>query len=267
MFSTETALSDGELVVPISFARQLERENAAMRALADHAETLLCNSLPMAHCSQSDWDEVIRRWRDQKHGEQADYVAKQLNEFPFQGGEVINTLGVRRNAMDAALVHLFSHTSNEVAKDLNNKVLAFVCQLERDLKTTKDELAAFKKNNLELIAAHNSAVAERENAAMAEENSRLRIELDAHHNSEQLRVLRAENADLIKRLEAHDGWDDYNAIKALRAEKAALRKDKDRLDWLDCRTVSRLDWVLTNVEMHKLPIRDAIDVSMKEVEP
>lgn len=31
MFSTETALSDGELVVPISFARQLERENAALR--------------------------------------------------------------------------------------------------------------------------------------------------------------------------------------------------------------------------------------------
>jgi hypothetical protein len=46
---------------------KLEAENAALRALADHAETLLCNSLPMAHCSQSDWDEVIRRWRDQKH--------------------------------------------------------------------------------------------------------------------------------------------------------------------------------------------------------
>ena len=30
MFSIETALSDGELVVPISFARQLERENAAL---------------------------------------------------------------------------------------------------------------------------------------------------------------------------------------------------------------------------------------------
>ena len=81
------------------------------------------------------------------------------------------------------------------------------------------------------------------------------------------RQLERENADLIKRLETHDGWDDYNAIKALQAEKAALRKDKDRLDWLNCRTVSRLDWVLTNVEMHKLPIRDAIDVSMKEVEP
>lgn len=34
MFSTETALSDGELVVPISFARQLERENAALNETA-----------------------------------------------------------------------------------------------------------------------------------------------------------------------------------------------------------------------------------------
>lgn len=108
---------------------------------------------------------------------------------------------------------------------------------------------------------------ERENAAMAEENSRLRVELDAHHNGEQLRRLRAEVADLTKRLEAHDGWDDYNAIKGLQADNAKLRKDKERLDWMDRRTVSRLDWVLTNVEMHKLPIRDAIDVSMKEVEP
>ena len=106
---------------------------------------------------------------------------------------------------------------------------------------------------------------ERENAALTE---RVKLLEDQRNTlNETCHTLRAENADLIKRLEAHDGWDDYNAIKGLQADNATLRKDKDRLDWLDCRTVSRLDWVLTNVEMHKLPIRDAIDVSMKEVEP
>jgi len=46
---------------------ELERENAALRDSIDHAETLLCNSVPMLHCSQSEWDDVIRKWRDQKH--------------------------------------------------------------------------------------------------------------------------------------------------------------------------------------------------------
>lgn len=47
----------------------------------------------------------------------------------------------------------------------------------------------------------------KENAALADENSRLHVELDAYHNGEQLRVLRAENA--------------------------ALRADRDRLDKLE----------------------------------
>ena len=62
-----------------------------------------------------------------------------------------NTLGIRRNEMDATLVHLFSHTDNYVAKNVNNKVLAFVNQIE-------SELAAFKKNNEELIQRHNAAI-------------------------------------------------------------------------------------------------------------
>ena len=62
-----------------------------------------------------------------------------------------NTLGIRRNEMDATFVHLFSHTDNYVAKNVNNKVLAFVNQIE-------SELAAFKKNNEELIQRHNAAI-------------------------------------------------------------------------------------------------------------
>lgn len=36
--------------------------------LLDWAETLLCNSLPMSHCSQEEWDRLIKAWRDEKHG-------------------------------------------------------------------------------------------------------------------------------------------------------------------------------------------------------
>lgn len=54
-----------------SLAEELELENAALRALVDHAETLLCNAVPMAHCTQSEWDEIVRKWRDQKHAARA----------------------------------------------------------------------------------------------------------------------------------------------------------------------------------------------------
>jgi hypothetical protein len=70
-----------------------------------------------------------------------------------------NTLGIRRNEMDATLVHLFSHTKDYVAKNVNNKVLAFVNQIESELHKTKKELAMFKKNNEELIQRHNAAIA------------------------------------------------------------------------------------------------------------
>jgi hypothetical protein len=36
--------------------------------LLDWAETLLCNAVPMPHCTQADWDDKVRRWRDEKHG-------------------------------------------------------------------------------------------------------------------------------------------------------------------------------------------------------
>lgn len=68
-------------------------------------------------------------------------------------------LAMRRHEMDAALVHLFSHTKDYVAKNINNKVLAFVNHIESELNTTKKELAAFKKNNEELIHRCNAAIA------------------------------------------------------------------------------------------------------------
>jgi len=39
--------------------------------LLDWAETLLCNSLPMSHCTQEEWNRIIKSWRDQKHGASA----------------------------------------------------------------------------------------------------------------------------------------------------------------------------------------------------
>ena len=58
-----------------------------------------------------------------------------------------------------------------------------------------------------------------------------------------------------------------SVAREIERENSALRKDKERLDWLERRTVSRLDWVITHVEMNKLPIRDAFDLSIKEVGP
>lgn len=126
---------------------------------------------------------------------------------------------------------------------------------------------------------------ERENAALADENRRLHVELDAHHNGEQLRKLRAEvnvtrqnyesfKADNIALRAAIAESEEFARkngetlaakVKELLAENAALRADKKRLDWLERRTVSRLQAILDHVELHKLPIREAIDLSIKEI--
>ena len=178
--------------------------------------------------------------------EQADYVAKQLNEFPFQGGEVINTLGVRKNAMNAALVYLFSHTSNEVAKDLNNKVLAFVCQLERELKTTKDELAAFKKNNLEFIAAHNSAVAERD-----------------QYFRTLIGAMYAGKFDDLGVKELRTAYEEHQR------DLLAFREDKELLDWVETLGVGEIARLLDKCWDHtgRVRFRQTLNAARKEAQP
>ena len=56
-----------------------------------------------------------------------------------------------------------------------------------------------------------------------------------------------------------------SVARELERENAALRADKARLDWLERRTVSRLQAVLDHVELHKLPIREAIDLAIEEI--
>ena len=41
---------------------------ARREELLDWAETLLCNAVPMPHCTQDEWDATVKRWRDEKHG-------------------------------------------------------------------------------------------------------------------------------------------------------------------------------------------------------
>ena len=69
-----------------------------------------------------------------------------------------NTLGIRRNEMDATLTSLFIHTTTDIARNVNDKVLAFVNQIESERRTMKAELAMFKKNNEELIQRCNAAI-------------------------------------------------------------------------------------------------------------
>lgn len=51
----------------------------------------------------------------------------------------------------------------------------------------------------------------------------MRVAIYAGKLHERIEELERENAALLKRLEASDGWDDYNAIKSLQRENAALR--------------------------------------------
>ena len=53
--------------VHAEFARELERENAALKDCLDWAETILSNSLPMQHSTLDEWNEIINKWRDSKH--------------------------------------------------------------------------------------------------------------------------------------------------------------------------------------------------------
>lgn len=55
--------------------------------------------------------------------------------------------------------------------------------------------------------------------------------------------------------------------RQLERENAALRKDKERLDWLERRSVSRLDWVMTLFETNNIAVREAIDAARKEAQP
>ena len=78
--------------------------------------------------------------------------------------------------------------------------------------------------------------------------------------AELVKELVAENAALKAKVEVIvKNYEDY------KAENAALRADKARLDWLERRTVSRLQAVLDHVELHKLPIREAIDLAIEEI--
>jgi hypothetical protein len=47
---------------------QLDNMHAGTMDLLDWAESLLCNAMPMSHCTQEEWDAIILKWRDQKHG-------------------------------------------------------------------------------------------------------------------------------------------------------------------------------------------------------
>ena len=70
---------------------------------------------------------------------------------------------------------------------------------------------------------------------LIKENARLRMELDASCNAEELRQVRAENGALRQALEdmptCRCGLSTDEQC-ALSVQNAALRKDKDRFDWL-----------------------------------
>jgi hypothetical protein len=44
------------------------RDHIKERELLDWAETLLCNAECPKHCKPDEWREILKRWRDEKHG-------------------------------------------------------------------------------------------------------------------------------------------------------------------------------------------------------
>ena len=46
----------------------LAREHIKERELLDWAETLLCSAECPTHCNSDEWDAILKRWRDEKHG-------------------------------------------------------------------------------------------------------------------------------------------------------------------------------------------------------
>jgi hypothetical protein len=48
--------------------RTRAREHIKERELLDWAETLLCNAECPNRCKPEEWRDILKRWRDQKHG-------------------------------------------------------------------------------------------------------------------------------------------------------------------------------------------------------
>ena len=61
----------GYMAAEISRLRSVENQFADKCDLLDWAESLLCNAMPMSHCTQEDWDSIIKKWRDRKNSKPA----------------------------------------------------------------------------------------------------------------------------------------------------------------------------------------------------
>jgi hypothetical protein len=57
-------------------------ECLALRALADWAETLLCNSETPTTCTHAEWNDTVKKWRDQKHALRIKTTEEILAEDP-----------------------------------------------------------------------------------------------------------------------------------------------------------------------------------------
>jgi len=132
----------------------------------------------------------------------------------------------------------FVHSS--VAREIERENAALRKQLEQWEQSTQWFAEwAEKKQELER-AAHE----------LEEENSRLHVELDAHHNGEQLRVLRAENARLRAAIAESEEFARKNGetlaakVKELLDENAALRKSKEMLEVERCECLRTMDLAL-----------------------
>lgn len=62
-----TAASSHKIGCRFRLIAERNRIRSEARDLADYAEVLLCNAVPMTHLPQDQWRDILRKWMAEKH--------------------------------------------------------------------------------------------------------------------------------------------------------------------------------------------------------
>ena len=146
--------------------------------------------------------------------------------------ETTELIGELRKLPDTLLMSKYSWGASIIleASDRLEELNKYEHSLTDDLHAAYDTIRGLE---FELEKAKMSDKSDTKSAERLINKTGLRVAMYAGRLNERIEELEKENAALLKRLESKDGWDDYNSIKTLQRENAALRADKERFDWLE----------------------------------
>lgn len=87
--------------------------------LLDWAESILCNAKPMDHCSQEEWDGIIKSWRDQKHGIEKPPKPCLHPTDPLQRQYYVPTPAINWSKEEMEILRLAAEAGNQKPKEHN----------------------------------------------------------------------------------------------------------------------------------------------------